>query len=117
MYKPRFNQRKALRFRQFTRKRYALFACLGRVVTIGVLSVATLQSATAAHRHVSTDEEVSDTTRIAEKEASLEDVEVEGLRLGQHIGSQRRPRSIITNSKPTPMRLAIFCAISMPKPQ
>ena len=30
-------QNKALRFRQFTRKGYALFACLGRVVTIGVL--------------------------------------------------------------------------------
>jgi hypothetical protein len=44
MYKPIFNQRKALRFRQFTRKGYALFACLGRVVTIGVLSVATLES-------------------------------------------------------------------------
>ena len=45
MYKPNFNQRKALRFRQFTRKRYALFACLGRVVTIGVLSVATVKAA------------------------------------------------------------------------
>ena len=45
MYKQRFNQRKVLRFRQFSRKGYALFACLGRVVTIGVLSVATLRSA------------------------------------------------------------------------
>ena len=45
MYKPLFNQRKALRFRQFTRKGYALFACLGKVVTIGVLSVATLRAA------------------------------------------------------------------------
>ena len=48
MYKPLFNQRKALRFRQFSRKGYALFACLGRVVTIGVLSVATQQTAIAA---------------------------------------------------------------------
>ena len=45
MYKPLFNQRKSLRFRQFSRKGYALFACLGRVVTIGVLSVATLRAA------------------------------------------------------------------------
>ena len=44
-YKTQVNQRKALRFRQFTRKGYALFACLGRVVTIGVLSVATLHAA------------------------------------------------------------------------
>ena len=48
MYEPLFNQRQALRFRHFTRKGYALFACLGRVVTIGVLSVATLQTAAAA---------------------------------------------------------------------
>ncbi len=80
-YKSRFNQRKALRFRQFTRKRYALFACLGRVVTIGVLSVATLESATAAHRHVSTDEVTGgDTLRVTEKEATLDDVEVTGSR-------------------------------------
>ena len=45
MYKTLFNQRKALRFRHFSRKGYALFACLGRVVTIGVLSVATLRAA------------------------------------------------------------------------
>ena len=46
-YKQQFNQQPALRFRQFTRKRWALFACLGRVVTISVLSVATLKSASA----------------------------------------------------------------------
>ena len=80
MYKPQFNQRKALRFRQFTRKGYALFACLGRVVTIGVLSVATLQSATAAHRHVSTDEERGDSTQVTDREATLDDVEVTGSR-------------------------------------
>ena len=80
MYKPLFNQRKALRFRQFTRKGYALFACLGRVVTIGVLSVATLQSATAAHRHVSTDEERGDSTQVTDREATLDDVEVTGSR-------------------------------------
>ena len=79
-YKAQFNQRKALRFRHFTRKGYALFACLGRVVTIGVLSVATLESATAAHRHISTDEERSDTTQVTEKEATLDDVEVTGSR-------------------------------------
>ena len=69
MYKPIFNQRKALRFRQFTRKGYALFACLGRVVTIGVLSVATLESASAATDDISTktektsDEQQTDKSR------------------------------------------------------
>ena len=96
MYKPIFNQRKALRFRQFTRKGYALFACLGRVVTIGVLSVATLQSATAASRHVSTDEETSDTTRIAEKEATLDDVEVTGSRAPLALGQAARMVTVLS---------------------
>ena len=110
MYKPRFNQRKALRFRQFTRKRYALFACLGRVVTIGVLSVATLQSATAAHRHVSTDEVVSDTTRTAEKEATLEDpiidkvgdleeIEVMGSRAPLALGQAARMVTVLSREE------------------
>ena len=72
MYKPLFNQRKALRFRQFTRKGYALFACLGRVVTIGVLSVATLQSASAASDDFSSTAEASDDShQKVDKEATL----------------------------------------------
>lgn len=39
------NKRDQLTFRHFTRKNYALFACLGREVRIGVLSVATLATA------------------------------------------------------------------------
>ena len=96
MYKPRFNQRKALRFRQFQRKGYALFASLGRVVTIGVLSVATLESATAAHPHVSTDGEVSDTTAIAEKEATLDDIEVTGSRAPLAIGQAARMVTVLS---------------------
>ena len=96
MYKPQFNQRKALRFRQFTRKRWALFACVGRVVTIGVLSVATLQSAEAASRHVSTDEERSDTTRTADKEAMLDDVEITGSRAPLVIGQSARMVTVLS---------------------
>ena len=95
-YKTQFNQRKALRFRQFTRKGYALFACLGRVVTIGVLSVATLESASAAHRHISTDEETNDTTRIAEKEATLDDVEVTGSRAPLALGQAARMVTVLS---------------------
>ena len=95
-YKTQFNQRKALRFRQFTRKGYALFACLGRVVTIGVLSVATLESASAAHRHVSTDEETSDTTHIADKEATLDDVEVTGSRAPLALGQAARMVTVLS---------------------
>ena len=96
MYKPRFNQRKALRFRQFQRKGYALFASLGRVVTIGVLSVATLESATAAHPHFSTNGEVSDTTAIAEKEATLDDIEVTGSRAPLAIGQAARMVTVLS---------------------
>lgn len=94
-YKSLFNQRKALRFRQFKRKGYALFACLGRVVTIGVLSVATLQSATAAHRHVSTDVETGDTLRKADKELTLDEVEVMGSRAPLVLGQAARMVTVL----------------------
>ena len=88
MYKPLFNQRKALRFRQFKRKGYALFACLGRVVIIGVLSVATLTSASAATDNSNTTDETGDPQKI-DKETILDDVEVTGscapLALGQAV--------------------------------
>ena len=83
-YNRQFNERRAIRFRQFSRKGYALFACLGRVVTIGVLSVATLRSAA-----VTTPETLSVvgglTTNVfdddsPDKEATLDDVEVTGSR-------------------------------------
>ena len=48
MYKPSFQKREVLVFRQFQRKGYSLFACLGREVVISVLSVATLSSTKAA---------------------------------------------------------------------
>ena len=95
-YKTQFNQRKALRFRHFSRKGYALFACLGRVVTIGVLSVATLESASAAHRHVSTDEEYVDSTQVTEKEATLDDVEVTGSRAPLALGQAARMVTVLS---------------------
>ena len=98
-YKTLFNQRKALRFRHFSRKGYALFACLGRVVTIGVLSVATLESASAAHRHVSTDEEHADSLRVTEKEATLDDVEVTGSRAPLALGQAARMVTVLSREE------------------
>ena len=98
-YKTQFNQRKALRFRQFSRKGYALFACLGRVVTIGVLSVATLESASAAHRHVSTDEEHADSLRVTDKEATLDDVEVTGSRAPLALGQAARMVTVLSREE------------------
>lgn len=97
MYKPQFYQRKALRFRQFTRKGYALFACLGRVVTIGVLSVATLESASAATDDISTKTEKTDEDhQQIDKEATLDDVEVTGSRAPLALGQAARMVTVLS---------------------
>ena len=100
MYKPLFNQRKALRFRQFSRKGYALFACLGRVVTIGVLSVATQQTAIAA----SDDNRVADGSAVStsadtlstDKEMTLDDLEVTGSRAPLALGQAARMVTVLS---------------------
>ena len=95
-----FNQRKALRFRQFSRKGYALFACLGRVVTIGVLSVATLQSASAASDDFSTKTETTDDQQQkVDKEATLDDVEVTGSRAPLALGQAARMVTVLTREE------------------
>ena len=96
MNKPLFNQRKALRFRRFARKGYALFASLGRVVIIGVLSVATLQSATAAHRHTRTDDMDDEKTKAVDKEATIDDVEVTGARAPLALGQAARIVTVLS---------------------
>ena len=77
MYKPIFNKREVIVFRQFKRKGYALFACLGREVIISVLSVATLSAAKAAS--ISDETWRADTTQTT-KEVWLGDVGVTGSR-------------------------------------
>ena len=100
MYKPIFNQRKALRFRQFTRKGYALFACLGRVVTIGVLSVATLRAAavtTTDTLSVVGATVVSDSIADSpDKEATLDGVEVTGSRAPLALGQAARMVTVLS---------------------
>ena len=95
MYKTLFNQRKALVFKQFTHKGWSLFACLGRVVVISVLSASTLQNATAASRHISTDEEPADTTRT-DKEVTLDDIEVTASRAPLALGQAARMVTVLT---------------------
>ena len=77
MYKPIFNKRTVIVFRQFRRKGYALFSCLGREVVISVLSVATLSATRAANGS----DEVwrTDTAQVA-REVWLGDVGVTGSR-------------------------------------
>ena len=79
MYKPKFNKRQVLVFRQFGNKGYSLFACLGREVVCSVLSVATLTYASADS--VSTDPVVTDSTATTTaREMMLEEVSVTGSR-------------------------------------
>jgi iron complex outermembrane receptor protein len=95
MYKTLFNQRKALVFKQFTHKGWSLFACLGRVVVISVLSASTLRNATAASRNVSTDEEPADTVRI-DKELTIDDIEVTASRAPLALGQAARMVTVLT---------------------
>jgi iron complex outermembrane receptor protein len=100
MYKPLFNQRKAIRFRQFSRKGYALFACLGRVVTIGVLSAATLKSASAATDDFSTKTETADHDDDSTvKEATLDDVEVTGSRAPLSLRQTTRMVTVLSREE------------------
>ncbi|MBO7140281.1 MAG: TonB-dependent receptor [Prevotella sp.] len=77
MYKPLFLKREVLVFRQFQRKGYSLFACLGREVIISVLSVATLSAAKAPN--VSDEVWRADSTGHV-REVYLSDVGVTGSR-------------------------------------
>ena len=104
MYKPIFNQRKTLRFRQFTRKRWALFACVGRVVTIGVLSVATLRSAAVTATDtlsVAGGSAASNTDdgQTTDKEATLDDVEVTGSRAPLALGQAARMVTVLSRDE------------------
>jgi len=79
MYKPTFNKRQVLVFRQFGNKGYSLFSCLGKEVICSVLSVATLTYASA--ESVSTQPVVTDsTTMTTAREMMLEEVSVTGSR-------------------------------------
>lgn len=62
MRKNTFNQQKAITFKHFSNKPFALFMVIGRVVIVGVLSVATLTHAKAEGVSVRTDSIGGDTT-------------------------------------------------------
>ena len=103
MYKALFNQRKALRFRYFSRKGYALFACLGRVVTIGVLSIATLRAAAATTTDtlsvVGASVGGDFVANIPDKEATLDDVEVTGSRAPLALGQAARMVTVLSREE------------------
>lgn len=77
MQNKQFRSSAPLRFKHFSRKGYALFSCLGRVVIIGTLSVPTLSHARAEGVSVRT-EAVGDT--LQRKELKLDEVVITGSR-------------------------------------
>ncbi len=79
MYKTNSFRQETLRFKHFSNRPYALFACMGKVVLVGTLSVATLQNAKA--NGISTRIELADTTSLSSvKTTMLDGVDVKGSR-------------------------------------
>ena len=72
-----FNSQSSLRFKRFSNKGYALFACLGRVVLVGVLTVPTLSHAKAGTltTHV---EAAADT--LSRKEMKLDEFALKSIK-------------------------------------
>ena len=93
MYKPSFQKREVLVFRQFQRKGYSLFACLGREVVISVLSVATLSSTKAAG--ISDETWRVDSTGFAH-EVRLADVGITGSRAPLTKGRAARMVTVLS---------------------
>ena len=79
-------------FKQFGRKGYSLFACLGREVLIGTLSVATLTYAKADG--ISIEPIKPDTTKTS-REVRLEEVNVTGSRAPLTRGQQARMVTVL----------------------
>jgi iron complex outermembrane receptor protein len=94
MYKPIFNKRNVLVFKQFSNKGYSLFACLGKEVIISVLSVATLENATASSLSVETDKITTDTT-LTGRGLMLEEVSVVGTRAPLAESQQARMVTVL----------------------
>ena len=95
MYKPIIKKRNVLKFTHFSNRSYSLFAVIGKEVIIGVLSVATLQNATANSVSIETNRINSDTT-VTYKNIVLEEVSVMGTRAPLTISQQARMVTVLS---------------------
>lgn len=93
MQQKHFCERKALRFKHFSHKGYALFAVAGREVLIGTLSVATLSHAKADGFSVKT-EATGDS--LQRSELKLDEVVVTGSRAPLTLAESAKIVSVIT---------------------
>ena len=96
MKKQRFNPITPLRFTHFTHKSYALFACLGKVVIIGVLSVSTLKHAKADGISVRT--ELADDS-LKRAPIGLDEVTVTGSRAPLTAAEAARMVTIVSRDE------------------
>lgn len=95
MYKPIIKKRNVLKFTHFSNRSYSLFAVIGKEVIIGVLSVATLQNATANSVSIETNRINSDTT-VTNKNIVLDEVSVMGTRAPLTISQQARMVTVLS---------------------
>lgn len=95
MYKPILNKRNVLKFTHFSNRSYSLFAVLGKEVIIGVLSVATLQNATAHNSCIEAELTSSDSTAI-NNNIALDEVNVTGTRAPLTTSQQARMVTVLS---------------------
>lgn len=85
-----------IRFKHFSHKGYALFACMGRVVVIGTLSVATLQHSKAESMSVRPE---LTTDSLSRNELKLDEVVVTGSRAPLTESESAKIVSVITRDE------------------
>lgn len=95
MYKPILNKRSVLKFTHFSNRGYSLFAVLGKEVIIGVLSVATLQHATAHNVSNEALQTSSDST-VTNKQVMLDEVSITGTRAPLTVSQQARTVTVLS---------------------
>ncbi len=95
MYKPIFNKRNVLKFIHFNNHSYSLFSVIGKEVIIGVLSVATLQHATANSISIDTDR-IDNDTMATDRNVVLEEVSVTGTRAPLTVSQQARMVTVLS---------------------
>ena len=94
MYNNKKTSSSPMKFKHFTRKGYALFACLGKEVIVGTLSVATLTYAKADG--ISTQSITAETDSLAtHSEIALDEVRVTGSRAPLTHGQAARMITVL----------------------
>lgn len=97
MFKTVFNKQRPLKFTHFTRKGYALFACLGREVLVGTLSVATLTYAKA--EGISTDVDKANPDSLIRQGETLGEVDITATRAPLAQSRQARMVTVLSREE------------------